>query len=299
MTVMRAWILIVALAGCDKLLGLDDIRALPFVEAGPSTIAVGNGHTCWIRSDADLFCWGNNASGQLGIASSMPENDAIAQVGDAKSLSMSTDEDSTCAIQVDGSLWCWGDNTNGQLGTGDTMEQRQPTAIPGEWRAVSVSFTHGCAIRSDNSLWCWGNQQYGVLGDGVATDGSQPPAAPEMIGKGFLAVASGTFHTCAIALEHTLSCWGQDVDGQVGNGTYMDVVASPTVVGSELWSQISAGRYHSCGITQPGHLRCWGANYAGQLGIGSDSNANMPASVFTNGIDATDWIGVVSRQRDT
>jgi alpha-tubulin suppressor-like RCC1 family protein len=296
---MRVWLAVLGLAGCDKLLSLGDIHPPPFVAASPSTIAAGDGHTCWIRSDGDLFCWGDNTNGQLGIASNMPENDVIAQVGDAKWRSVSADGNATCGIQVDGSLWCWGENANGELGTGDVMDHHAPTAMPDKWRAVSVSSTHGCAIRSDDSLWCWGNQLYGELGDGVATDGSQPPVSPEMIGNDFLAVATGTYHTCAIASDHTLSCWGLDDSGQVGNGTYTHVVASPTVVGSELWSQISTGRYHSCGITELGQLRCWGANYAGQLGIANESDANVPSSVFTNGIDGTDWTGVASGQRHT
>ena len=294
------WGVLVILAGCDKLLGLTTITPPTFVDSGPATVAAGNSHTCWIRSDGALFCWGANLSGQLGLASSVVENDAPSRVGDGTWSAVSANEDSTCAIDHAGSLWCWGDNSNGQLATGDTMQRTLPTQVlPGtRWRAVSVSYTHACGLRDDDSLWCWGSNTDGALGDGTIAAATDPPTPPEKIDQGYVAIAVGTYHTCAIRSDHTLACWGVGVQGQLGSGDFANE-PTPTTAGTDQWSQVIAGRYHTCGITQTGHLRCWGAQYAGQLGTGGTSTANAPAAVFANGVDGTDWLGVAASQRHT
>src|SRR5215831_2136640 len=105
---MRAWVVVVALAGCDKLLSLDDLHPPQFVTPGPATIAGGAGHTCWIREDGALFCWGKNEAGELGIGSQLVENDVLVQVGTDSWTAITAAADVTCGIQLDGSLWCWG-----------------------------------------------------------------------------------------------------------------------------------------------------------------------------------------------
>ena len=78
--------------------------------------------------------------------------------------------DHTCAVRADASLWCWGDNRGGQLGDG-TIRARRTAApvlgLPAPVRQVSLGHSHSCAVLTDDSLWCWGENDEGQLGDGT------------------------------------------------------------------------------------------------------------------------------------
>jgi alpha-tubulin suppressor-like RCC1 family protein len=289
MSAMRGWVVVVALAGCDKLLSLGDIHPQQFVKPGLTTIAAGRGHTCWIRSDGALFCWGDNEWGQLGIGSQLVEDDTIIQVGTDTWASISASHDSTCGIEQTGSLFCWGENANGQLGTGDGINHQSPAQIAGKWRSVSVNPTHSCAIDDNGALWCWGDNSSGELGDGTTSD--QPD--PEQIDVGYLEVSAGDFYTCAIRGDHALACWGTNVNGQLGDGT-QTAHMTPTVVGSDRWTQVVAGQYHTCGVTASGHASCWGAAFSGQLGNGGGSDQPLPGDVLVGGGNPSDWVGITA-----
>src|SRR5258706_11710110 len=99
----RAWLVLIALAGCDKVLGLQALPERP--EAIGSTLAAGVGHTCAIRSDGALLCWGSNDYGELGLGTDVPEDDAIAPIGDSTWVAIASTSDHTCGIHSDSSLW--------------------------------------------------------------------------------------------------------------------------------------------------------------------------------------------------
>ena len=80
----------------------------------------------------------------------------------------------TCAVKTDHTLWCWGDNSGSRLGDGTTAASPVPVQVSGQatdWAAVSASDAHTCAVKTDHTLWCWGDNRDGELGDGT-----RPPA---------------------------------------------------------------------------------------------------------------------------
>jgi len=84
-----------------------------------------------------------------------------------------------------------------------------------------------------------------------------------------LQVSAGVEHTCAVASNGTLWCWGANWSGQLGDGTNDDK-NTPTQVGTGTdWESVAAGWYHTCGVKTGGTLWCWGANWFGQLGDGT------------------------------
>ncbi len=91
-----------------------------------ASVTAGGLHTCAVRTDATLWCWGNNASGQLGDGYSATRT-APAQIGAATWARVSAGVAHTCATRVDGTLWCWGSNQYGQLGDGSTANRMTPT----------------------------------------------------------------------------------------------------------------------------------------------------------------------------
>ena len=103
------------------------------VDAGGVTaVASWLRHTCKVQ-DGQLYCWGDNAHGQLGTGDLEPRI-VPTRVGSFNDwLHVATSETHTCAIRAPGALYCFGDNASGQLATHDTMPRLQPTAVDTPW----------------------------------------------------------------------------------------------------------------------------------------------------------------------
>jgi alpha-tubulin suppressor-like RCC1 family protein len=142
----------------------------------------------------------------------------------------------TCASKTDGSLWCWGGNGGGQLGDGTTTDKPSPiqvNALGMAVAAVAAGSAHTGALKTDGSLWCWGGNTWGQLGDGTTVKKSSPTQVPAL-GTAVAAVAAGSnfigdAHTCARKTEGSLWCWGDNIWGQLGDGT-KGKKSSPTQV---------------------------------------------------------------------
>ncbi|MED5486435.1 MAG: hypothetical protein VYB40_01860, partial [Candidatus Thermoplasmatota archaeon] len=81
-------------------------------------VDVGARHACAIGVDGDVYCWGDNAHGQLGInstvATSLPVE--VQLPANTRAMSISAGSQHTCVVTTDGKLYCWGDSSNQQLG---------------------------------------------------------------------------------------------------------------------------------------------------------------------------------------
>jgi alpha-tubulin suppressor-like RCC1 family protein len=122
-------------------------------------------------------------------------------------------------------------------------------------------------------LRCWG------LGDAIGDGANANRYTPVMSGipTDWRDVTAGGDHTCGISADKSLWCWGDNSNGQVGNGTTIDQPL-PVRVGGSLndWTDISAGSFHTCGIEQDAFLRCWGWNFSGQVGDGTHTDRLVP-----------------------
>lgn len=247
-------------------------REVP-LEIQARDVAVGHDHACAILTDDRLFCWGNNAEGQLaqsdpwsgpGVNSAVP-----LEVGQGSFYRvMSLGQGHTCGIQLDGSLWCWGRNAGGELGQGAASADQ--TRTPGQtgsdedWTAVSSGQGHTCGIRA-GELYCWGENHSGQLGVDVADYTDDPTLVPT---SGEVeAVEVDTFHTCALLTGGEVWCVGRNLEGQLGDGTIVDRTTLVPVSPSSGWDQISVGRFHTCGV-RSGAVLCSGENVDGRLGLG-------------------------------
>lgn len=192
-------------------------------------LSVGLDHTC--ITDLDLWCWGGNAYGQLGLGDTSTRLTPVEiQSNSQWTSNVSGGKGHTCARQPS-FLYCWGNNSHGQLGLGHTDERHVPTNVPagtgGGWTGVSVGSLQTCAKRGDGTLWCWGNNFSGQLGLGDKVNRH----SPTKVGTAatWQTVSAGTNHACAPRTDGTLWCWGRNFDGQLGLGDTTERL-TPTLV---------------------------------------------------------------------
>ena len=195
----------------------DDDRSTPPMDNNFTQISTNMNHTCALKSDGRVACWGYNQFGQ----SMSPAGNDFTQVA--------AGGHHTCALKSNGSLSCWGYNHFNQNDlSGNDFIQVNAGAI----------FT--CALKSNGSLACRGDNEHGS---------STPPA-----GNDFTQVSAGHLHSCALKTDGSIACWGHDEYDR-----YDDIPP----VGNDF-TQVSAGGYHACALKNNGSITCWGWNDDGQ-----------------------------------
>jgi alpha-tubulin suppressor-like RCC1 family protein len=238
-------------------------------------LSVGDQHSCAIKADGTLWCWGRATDGAIGLGSKT-QSTQPAQVGSANDWAILTvGSYLSCAIKTDGALWCWGANNKGQLGIDSTDDKNLPNQVAGDadWAKVSPGSYHSCAIKTGGTLWCWGRYDSGALGIGANLDAKPYEDQPMQVGgdQDWEHVSAGHQVTCAIKTDGTLWCWGAGTDGQLGTGAPLVAASwSPVKVGlATNWENVRVSLKHVCAVTTSNKLRCWGADYHGANGFGT------------------------------
>lgn len=259
---------------------------------GVVRIAAGSTHTCVVTAEGYARCWGANQYGQLGDGSHAPKRvpiDVSGLMGPVKDIAVG--ERHTCAVTTTASLKCWGSNHDYQLGDGVRQDRVSPfdvTELRSDVRAVTAGELHTCVLTATGGVKCWGGNQDGQLGEGTSVDKSQT-VEPAGLESGVLAVAAGWRHTCVLTAGGAVKCWGNNQDGQIGDGTTVQKSIPTDVVGlGSGVSAIAAGGRHTCAVLAAGGVKCWGQNLRGQLGDGTTVDRVTPATVagLTGGVSA-------------
>lgn len=251
----------------------DESSDLPTCCAGWTEVATGGGHTCAIRTDGSIWCWGANEFGQLGVGDTGPRP-VPTRVGVGTDWAhVTAGDDHSCGIKRDGSLWCWGRNNFGQLGlaVGDTLTRHAPARLGDgtSWVEVVAGGSHACARRVDGSIWCWGLNGDGQLGIAEGDTTNRP--VPTQVGSAtvWAKLSAGTASTCGIRTDQSVWCWGWNETGSI-DSSLNGVLTVPFRVGTNRWGVIAPGYTDSCGIQIDGTLWCWGLNEFGQVGVGDE-----------------------------
>jgi alpha-tubulin suppressor-like RCC1 family protein len=221
--------------------GSTDADALTPVEVPGSWRAVetGQGHTCAIRLDGTLYCWGRNTEHEVNESADQIQFRAPVQVGtDNDWLAIEAGQSHTCGLRQDFFAYCFGRNNGAETGDGaplgipNAVEVVSPTRLDttGDFAFLRTDTFHTCAVNHDEALFCWGRGIEGQLGlgDNALYD------VPAFVGSGYVAVDVGRFTTCAIAEDGNLLCTGKNDEAQLGTGdTDSRNVLTPIEIGSD------------------------------------------------------------------
>jgi Regulator of chromosome condensation (RCC1) repeat len=272
-------------------------------------VSAGGWHTCALKTDGTIVCWGNNVEGETSIPAGL-----------APSTQMSTGFFTTCAVSTGGTVACWGDNyygestppagltgaaqvsggqyhscarlTNGTVqcwGRADEGESDVPSSLASVTQ-ISAGGLHSCALTTAGTVSCWGDNTFGE---------SATPAGLGTVSQ----FSTGRYHTCAVVGAGVV-CWGDNSSGessvpagltgvtQVSAGLDQHSCAlksdgtvacwgddsfgqSTPPAGLASVTEVSAGQYFSCAMKSDGSIVCWGSNASGQLSIPAGLNLNV------------------------
>jgi len=268
-------------------------------------------HSCALSADGLMYCWGYNGQGQLGTGN-ITDSAVPVQVGGALAGKTITEiggtANTSCAI-AEGKIYCWGQNTKGQAGLGyaDATSVTSPALVSATNTATTLPTSYSATVLTSGSrssttcaivngkAYCWGPNENGAVGDNTTTQRNLPTKVIDtgvLSGKtvtsisqdGFVSDASGGFaHTCAVA-SGAVYCWGDNLVGQLGDGTTTDRTVPVAVLTSGVLSGKTAqivrvGLKHSCVQANNG-VYCWGNNDNGQIGDGTTNQRESPVTVL-------------------
>lgn len=241
----------------------------------PIDISAGYNHTCVIRRDGTLWCWGRNQVGELGLPASPPvlAPTLVPLPGKAVKVAAGGGQGSpnpahTCVILEDTTVYCWGSGSFGQLGMGGNVAVGEPKQVTSLVNVVDLAAggKHTCAVKKDGDLYCWGADNRGQLGN----PSMQNLSTPGLIMSGVKQVDGGEQHTCAVMMTGGLKCWGENGEGALGTGEPEDPtdrqlptdVVTPLLDGVE---EVAVGDRHTC-ARKKNEVYCFGNDYNGACG---------------------------------
>jgi alpha-tubulin suppressor-like RCC1 family protein len=286
------------------------------------------GFTCGIKTNGELWCWGNNEEGQLGDGTTEEQPDPV-QIGSDTWEHVSLGTTHGCGIKTDGSVWCWGANDRGQLGDPAATDPSPPIQVTTatDWESLQTAANETCAIKTNGQVWCWGGflqadqepsrvgpttwKQFATNGTrqcGIRDDdtlwckgsglwgehGSEQANLLDFQQVGnaddWASVVTGFEHTCALKDSGEAWCWGHNNVGQIGTGALGGIKPTPArVAAGTSFQDADAGQAHACAIAANGALYCTGSNTITQLGLG---RMTLHVQSMTRVGNATNWANV-------
>jgi alpha-tubulin suppressor-like RCC1 family protein len=238
------------------------------------------------------WAWGMNNYGQLGngtttttgcgcistpVAVSLPSGTTVTAIAGGQFHSL--------ALTSSGQVLAWGNNGDGELGNGTTTDSSTPVAVSlpsgTTVTAIAGGSYHSLALTSSGQVLAWGSNNRGQLGNGTTTYSSIPVPVSLPSGTTATAIAGGGYHSLALTSTGQVLAWGNNVQGELGNGTTTDS-STPVPVSLPSGTTVTAiagGFEYSLALTSTLHVLAWGLNANGELGNGTTTNSSTPVAV--------------------
>ena len=269
-------------------------RPWPQGDVGPALgisdavqVAAGRDHSCALRRNGDVACWGQNEHGEVGDGTTTKRDTPVPVIRLAGATQVVAGMHHSCARLRSGAVSCWG-NIPGQIRSaprpgrsfGDIVNHSKPVPVGGAAGALRLAAgnSHVCAQLLGGRLACWGSF---FPGDRDADQVSIHKRAVPLGGISNVAgVATGDSFTCALHGSGEVSCWGYGLSGELGHGK-LEIRPRPVqVAGLADAVEIAAGHSFACARRKTGAVVCWGDNTHCQLG-----NSNGPFLLEATRVD--------------
>jgi RHS repeat-associated protein len=246
---------------------------------------------CALLSSGSVKCWGNGTNGDLGDGATANSSTPVSVTGLTGATQIAVGYDHACALLSGGSVKCWGDNSQGELGTGTTTNASTPVSVSGlsGVTQIAAGSDDTCALLTGGTVECWGANSDGQVGDGTTTGeltGVSTPAAVSGL-SGVTQISVGGEEACAILSTGTVSCWGSNYYGELGNHSTTNSSTPVPVSYLSGVTQIAVGDDHVCALASGWQDVCWGNNMYGQIGNGSTTMSSVPTSPSIGSINPT------------
>ncbi|NOY94344.1 MAG: hypothetical protein GXP55_24470 [Deltaproteobacteria bacterium] len=236
----------------------DVCRPRPATDGCFDGVRLSDAHGC-ASSAGQLFCWGSNAAGQLGIEglrnASSPRQVTAPGAGSWDLFEVGGD--ASCGVSG-GELYCWGAAPSAS-GAAASIGTPSPVDFTpsGGWSQLSLATGWLCGVHA-NGVSCAGSSDAYLRAEdtGVHPD--------------WRFVDSSPLHACALDAAGRFRCWGRGGEGQRGDGGLVggrSVPPTDSPAPDLEFSSLAVSVQHSCGVTTSGFLLCWGVNLDGQLGV--------------------------------
>ncbi len=209
------------------------VNSSPVAVSGGLTFAgVGAGYqySCGLTTGGSAYCWGYNNYGELGNGDTTSSSVPVAVSGGLSLVALSTGYFHACGLTGAGRAYCWGGNFAGELGNGTSTASSTPVAVSGglTFATISAGQWVTCGATTSGAAYCWGWSSAGQLGNGT-TAYTNPTPVPVSGGLTFQAVSTGYAHTCGLTTTGAVYCWGDNSEGELGNGS-TTISATPVLV---------------------------------------------------------------------
>ncbi|MBI2394114.1 MAG: RCC1 repeat-containing protein [Deltaproteobacteria bacterium] len=212
------------------------------------TLAAGSHHTCAVAADGTVACWGDNNCGQLGDGTNVDRLTPVTVTGLSNVIAVTAGDEHTCALQAGGRVYCWG----------RTQEGEAPTPANTITTSTSSSGTVTAARCFDRSSYRMDLATYNPTATVVSASPTSASFSGSTTSSSIVAIAAGSRHTCGVRGRGDVVCWGENDNGQLGDGTTTN--REKYVIASALTSEASAifaGADYTCALVGD-HERCWG-----------------------------------------
>jgi alpha-tubulin suppressor-like RCC1 family protein len=228
------------------------------------SVATSAEEKCVLTGSGCVRCWGSNQHGLAGVLpfrggesfylpAEIPTLTHEAQIAMGRGHA--------CARRSDGSVRCWGLNEYGQLGDGSTAASPLPvevTFLLGHAAQIAAGDDTTCALLVDGRVKCWGSNLNHALGDG-STDAYRTSPVEVSGAKGALWIAMGGTSACVGMPAGRVRCWGNNFDGQLGDGTFESRSTPTDAIALQGAHAMALGDDAGCALFDNDVPKCWGS----------------------------------------
>ncbi|MBL7777452.1 MAG: T9SS type A sorting domain-containing protein [Chitinophagales bacterium] len=238
-------------------------------------------HTMALKADGTVWAWGSNLYGGLGNGSTNSTTAPVQSILLSNMVAISAGGWHSVALKSDSTVWTWGWNTDGQLGDGTTTDRTIAAQVPNLTGVVAIAAGtyHVLALKADGTVWAWGDNVKGQIGNGTVTTDLLAPVQVSGL-TDVVKIKSGRFFSLAVKSDSTVWTWGENLYGQLGDGTTTDRYTPVQVPNLTGVTDVTCGAFEVHVTKSDNTVWAWGRNTYGNIGDNTLTHRSSPVQML-------------------